>query len=141
MTRIGARIHGPCSRIFVGSIVGDALRQAIENRCPDALAAAAEITESEQTTAEQAGELQVVELETLVRMKLTSYRDKDRRNLANDCKFCSLIPTAKRCISFLANPQQPKPLPPLYQLAASPLQTWCHGQVLRYLCRWIPLGV
>ena len=57
--------------------MGDALRQAIENRCPDVLATAAEITEPGQTTTEQPGEIQVVELETLVRIKRTSYRDKD----------------------------------------------------------------
>lgn len=48
---------------------------------PDALAASAEITESEVARTSHAGTFAVVTLEALVRMKLTSHRDKDRTHL------------------------------------------------------------
>lgn len=47
----------------------------------DALAASAEITERELATTEHAGAYQIVSLEALVRMKLTSYRRKDQVHL------------------------------------------------------------
>ena len=47
----------------------------------DSLAASAEIEEIERAKTEHAGEFSVVTLEALVRMKLTSYRDKDRTHL------------------------------------------------------------
>jgi len=45
------------------------------------LAASAEITEIEHAKTEHAGEFSVVSLDALVRMKLTSFRDKDRTHL------------------------------------------------------------
>ena len=48
---------------------------------PDSLAPSAEITECESTDTESSGTFSVVSLEALVRMKLTSYRDKDRTHL------------------------------------------------------------
>ncbi len=48
---------------------------------PDSLAASAEITESELTETESTGTFSVVSLEALVRMKLTSFRDKDKTHL------------------------------------------------------------
>lgn len=47
----------------------------------DALAASAEITECEIAKTGFTGEFSVVSLDALVRMKLTSYRDKDRMHL------------------------------------------------------------
>lgn len=47
----------------------------------DALAASAEITERELANTDHAGSYQVVSLEALVRMKLTSYRKKDQVHL------------------------------------------------------------
>ncbi len=48
---------------------------------PDDPAAAAEISESEVTTSHDAGNFQIVSLEALVRMKLTSHRKKDQVHL------------------------------------------------------------
>jgi hypothetical protein len=48
---------------------------------PDDLAAAATVSETELTQADWSGPFRVVSLEALVRMKLTSYRDKDRMHL------------------------------------------------------------
>ncbi len=48
---------------------------------PDDLAASAEITEREVAQTSHAGTFAVVTLEALVRMKLTSYRDRDRTHL------------------------------------------------------------
>ncbi len=48
---------------------------------PDDLAAAAAITETELTQTDWSVPFRIVALEPLVRMKLTSYRDKDRMHL------------------------------------------------------------
>jgi len=47
----------------------------------DSLSASAEITETEMTETQASGNFSVVSLEALVRMKLTSFRDKDRTHL------------------------------------------------------------
>jgi len=48
---------------------------------PDSLSASAQISDSEIAATEHAGNFTVVSLDALVRMKLTSYRDKDRTHL------------------------------------------------------------
>jgi hypothetical protein len=48
---------------------------------PDDLATAANLSETELTRTDLSGPFRVVSLEPLVRMKLTSYRDKDRTHL------------------------------------------------------------
>lgn len=48
---------------------------------PDDPAAAAQMSETETTETDETGRFRVVSLEALVRMKLTSYRDKDRTHL------------------------------------------------------------
>ena len=76
---------------------------------PDSLSATPDVTESEATES-----FRLVTLEALVRMKLTSFRDKDRTHLRDlvevglvDASWCPWLPSAMRARlqSILDNPE------------------------------------
>jgi hypothetical protein len=76
---------------------------------PESLQPAPDITESEQS-----GSFRVISLEALVRMKLTSFRDKDRTHLRDlldvgliDVSWCQRLPMelAARLQALVDNPQ------------------------------------
>lgn len=80
-----------------------------EKARPDALAAAPDVAESEVTES-----FRLVTLDALVRMKLTSFRDKDRTHLRDlievglvDASWCRRLPAAMRARlqNILYNPE------------------------------------